>query len=183
MGIVMGQASAYPNDPLNSDEEYCPSCGEFVAQLVDETGWCFECSGIEYGFDSLKANDCARCGSELNDHTTGRYCVRCKRIIWLEKNSDAVEIVMIERQLTFFQAKDVVKALNRPICRVCENPIKGGQKGIHFFCTKTPACRRAHNAYRRNVYVKSQPRDVALREATITGKIELITGIYENGGT
>lgn len=138
-------------------EELCPSCGDFVEKLNDETGWCDPCSGI------TPSTHCRRCNQPLG--ANNGLCNQCKYILWLEKNADAIERVMVQYCVSSAQAKKIVLEQNRPLCLCCLNPIKGGTKGRHFFCTKTAKCRKAQNAYRYYKFRKGWSHEDALERA------------------
>src|SRR6266403_2302825 len=107
----------------NSDDEFCPNCGEFVPYLHEETGFCYSCSGIE------PTRRCLGCNSIIEE---GSECNRCKYRKWLERNADNIERIMVTNGVKASIAKRIVLANNRPVCLVCRNPIKGGQVGKHF---------------------------------------------------
>ena len=147
------------NQPQYIEEEYCPSCGQFVDSLNDNTGWCNLCSGV---------TPCLRCNKPLVDRAVSdneKLCNSCKYIVWLETNADAIDRTMAEYCVSAAQAKRIVLQQNRPICLSCHNPIKGGTKGRHIFCTKTAECRKAQNAYRYYYNYKRLPQDEAIQKA------------------
>lgn len=156
--------------PQYSDEELCPSCGEFVDRLNDDTGWCDLCSGI------TPSTHCKRCNQPLG--ANNGLCNECKYIVWLEQNADAIDRTMANYCVSAAQAKKIVLAENRPVCLCCNNPIKGGTKNRHFFCTKTAKCRKAQNAYRYYRYTKNLPQQEAVKKALYNAAVfTLIDGI------
>lgn len=159
MDIAVVAAHALPNE-----QEFCTECGYFVNELNDETGWCNDCSK-ELGY-VVAPSVCPRCGEpSLRGLST---CGRCKYSTWLERNADEIERVMATQVVTVRVAKRVVQQQNRPICNSCQQPIKGGQKGRHYFCRVKPECIRGSNVYERNL--KTKPQAEAL-ELAITASL------------
>lgn len=141
------------------DDEYdlCPSCGNFVDSLLEETGWCYPCSGI------APSKRCIRC-NKLTDR--GRHCRSCAYILWLLRNADKIEEIMASEGITARSARKICEELNRPICLSCKQPIKGGQRfGTPLFCTKTEACVKARNAYHWHRYVQRKPKEESVTRA------------------
>lgn len=126
--------------PNLHEDEFCPSCGRFVALIYEETGWCHSCSGM------TPPTPCEKCGDILEDPKS-KLCNSCKYMLWLERNANKIERIMVSLGLSAGKAKKVVRSSNRPICACCGNPIKGGQSGKNNFCKKTRACRTGHNSY------------------------------------
>ncbi len=145
------------SQPQYIDEALCPSCGQFVDRLNDYTGWCDPCSGI------TPSTHCRNCGQPLG--ANNGLCNSCKYLVWLETNADAIDSTMAKYFVSAAQAKRIVLQQNRPICRSCLTPIKGGTKDRHIFCTKTAKCRKAQNAYRYYYNYKRLPQDEAIRKA------------------
>lgn len=139
----------------NSDLEFCAECGGLVARLNEQTGWCDDCSK-ELGYITPS---CPSCGVE---NETGKLCSRCKYEFWLERNADAIERVMAIQSVSVRVARRVVQADNRPKCKSCGHPIKGGTKGRSLFCTKRPECVKAHNTYTYHRRSKSQSEALEL---------------------
>lgn len=158
--------------PQTNADEFCAQCGEFVDYLNDETGWCNPCSGV---------TPCLRCDEPLNERAVGaneRLCNRCKYLVWLETNADAIDRVMATQEISAAAAKRVIIQQNRPICPSCNNPIKGGTKGRHVLCTQTAKCRKAHNAYRYYRYQKGLPHNEALQRALTKATIFTLISEY-----
>jgi hypothetical protein len=88
---------------------------------------------------------------------------------WLERNANKIEQIMATFELSAGKAKRAVRANNRPICLCCGNPIKGGQRGKHYFCRKTKACRTGHNSYH---YYKTRGYKDALERAMVAATKE-----------
>lgn len=124
----------------HSEDELCPSCGEFVLHLELDTGWCSECSGIT-------ESRCESCGrSYTKDAPHRRLCQYCRRERWLERNGELME-ELIER-MPAEAAMRQIYAMNRPFCFSCGNQIKGGKPGISMFCQANVACRKWQRRYR-----------------------------------
>lgn len=164
-----------PNpQPLNT--EFCLECGEFVTpdSFNESTGWCNSCSS-KLGYGHV-APSCANCG-QLTDY--GKLCSRCRYIGWLERNADAIETVMATQMVSAGVAKKIVEKSNRPICQSCGMPIKGGQKGRHFFCKKNPECIKGHTSY--EYHLRNKPQAVALELAITASRIfKLTANISQN---
>lgn len=148
------------------ESEFCTECGNFVVELNEATGWCFDCSK-ELGYI---VPSCPHCGEES---INGKLCSRCKYVRWLERNADAIESVMAIQCVTASAAKRIVRESNRPICNSCGNPIKGGQKDKHYFCRKNPECVKAHTAY--SYHIRNKPHDEALQLAITASLIYKLT--------
>ena len=152
--------------------EFCTECGEFVERLDEYSGWCDSCS-VKSG---AIAPSCPSCKEPT---AAGKLCSRCKYNSWLLPNADAIEVVMATEIVSARVAKRIVQASNRPICNSCRQPIKGGQKGRHFFCTKNPECIKAHYAYAYHIRIK--PHNEALSLAVTASVIyKLTANIYSN---
>lgn len=138
-------------------EEFCPSCGEFVSLLCDDTGWCLDCSGISH--------TCKRCGVPTDRRS---YCNRCAYLRMLERQADEIERLMAALQITATTAKSLVLERHREStkCYGCGERIRGGRSDLHVFCSKTPICRKAQNVfhYHRS---KGKSRDEALNAALV----------------
>src|SRR5215467_7640516 len=131
-------------ESLSYEDELCPNCGEFVPYLHEDTGFCYPCSGIE------PTRRCSSCNTILPDDYENNRCNRCRYIDWLQRNADAIERTMSVNGVSASRAKRMVLASNRPICHSCQQPIKGGTFGKHFFCRTTQKCKKASNIYRYN---------------------------------
>lgn len=119
--------------------DFCPSCGK--EDVIHEvTGWCYPCSGV------APPLYCEQCNRPIKENN-GKLCDSCKYMRWLERNANKIEQIMATFELSAGKAKRAVRANNRPICLCCGNPIKGGQRGKNYFCTKTKACKTGRNSY------------------------------------
>lgn len=148
--------------------EVCPSCGEFVDSLYEVTGWCDSCSGVA---------PCPRCGNKQEiAKGANKTCGSCKYDKWLEANADELERLLC-KGLSKRQAIFNIRDRNRPICQSCGNPIKGGTKGRHFFCKKTPACLRANNSYHHYRHYRKFSHEVSLAKAKTAAEIVRLTAI------
>lgn len=150
-------------------DEYCSECCNFVAVLNPSTGWCDECTR-KNGYEYLITLSCPNCGRENSD---GKICSRCKYELWLGRNADSIELVMAVKVISYRAAERVVLIKNRPICQSCGKPIKGGQKGRHFFCTKNPECVKGHNTY--EYHLRTKPQSEALTLAITAARIFKLT--------
>lgn len=122
-------------------EEFCPRCGEFTDQLDDETGFCISC------VDGEARHNCLACGTRFRaDQTHRKLCPSCRDERWLSRHADEIEIYLSYGARIEF-AKRQVYLENRPVCIVCNEPIKGAAGGAHF-CTRTMECRRWRRRYR-----------------------------------
>ncbi len=157
--------------------EVCPNCGDLVALLDDETGWCNSCAGVALPIS------CLTCGASLA--VAGKFCSKCKYVYWLTQNADAIERVMASGAggavINASKAKKLVRDMNRPICLSCDQPIKGGQRDRHFFCTKTPHCIKAHNAYHYHRRVQNRSHVESLQRAITASQILKLTNEALNG--
>src|SRR5881296_50154 len=117
-----------------AEDEFCSSCGEWKP-LIEDTGFCLTCSR-EY---IPRLCVCSVCSNTFTsrDEQQRYICPRCNREQWLEQNADKIELYM-RIGLTYRMAHLKVLSDNLPICNSCGNKIKGGQRGRHFFCLKTP---------------------------------------------
>ena len=120
--------------------EFCVSCGNFVDELDETTGFCLECIG------SVKTR-CLGCSQLFaRDQPHRRLCPKCREERWLERNADRLEDYL-EFGATIQFAKRSVYGENRPVCLSCNEPIKGAKNGANF-CTRTTDCRRWQRRYR-----------------------------------
>ena|SRR5215471_8275003 len=120
---------------------FCPSCGNFVTDIDDETGFCFECIG------SRKAR-CLGCDRLFTkDQSHRKLCHKCREERWLERNADRIEIYM-EAGATFTFAKREVYYENRPVCISCGKTLNMTAGGANF-CKSNLECRRWRERYKR----------------------------------
>ena len=117
-----------------SDQEFCPDCGEFVDQLNEWTGFCYNCTPSTQS--------------------------RVER--WLIKYADTVEYVMQVQGITAKLAIIEVHATYKATCIICDEPIKHGTHGRHFICSSTPECRKARRRYKYAIYEKGMSKEDAL---------------------
>lgn len=160
--------------PLVVDEFVCPSCGNFVRDINDETGWCLTCS----------PPSCSRCHGGI--HTDGRngatyvsdseviwksgrwLCRKCIRELWVEHNADRIEEFMLIG-LSYHQAVRRVKNENRAVCVVCSSPIPGRHRAQTLFCKRTKACRTAKSKYLWKINHYGMSPEDALEEVLQNG--------------
>ena len=136
------------------DPEVCPNCGNYVDELNEEEGWCFECAPAK----------CKRCSGERT--STNKYCISCQRILWYERNAEKLEEYIAEG-LSLSEAKSKIIRENRAICVVCSSEIQGKHKSNTLFCKKNSECRKARKKFFRLIAIgKSQVEalELALRE-------------------
>jgi len=138
-----------------------------VQELAEETGWCFQCSGIEN-------TACLSCGKNFKkDQPHRKLCSGCRNERWLASNADTLEY-LIQTGLSAIHARYMVYNHNRPRCLSCGNSIHGGRNGVTLFCKKTPECRRWRRRYRtvkeqleRKGVMEVQKQAIALVSAEI----------------
>lgn len=152
--------------------EVCPNCGSYVVALSDDIGWCASCSEELTGTPPT----CKVCNIEIPSTTTHLLCSQCKEHKWLMRYADDIERAMATNNLRAGEARRLVRVNNRPICKSCHQPIKGGAAGIDLFCTKTQACVKAGTAYRYHKNVKRRTHEESLHRAMTTSiSIGLVT--------
>lgn len=123
-----------------AEQDYCPSCGKFVDELDDASGWCFECSGTG-------ETRCIACGEKFRkDQPHRKLCHGCRDERWLERHANELEVYLEFGARISFAKREVYKQ-NRPVCIACGNPIKGAADGT-IFCTRTIDCKRWQRRYR-----------------------------------
>lgn len=105
-----------PTTAKDDEAEVCPNCGEF-GDLIDETGWCIDCSGIQ----ALRIS------------------------AWLQVNADHIEY-HISRGLSFRKAVLRVNADTRPTCAVCGKPMLRAKRNA-IICRRSPECRKVSRRY------------------------------------
>lgn len=128
------------NVEIHHEEEFCPSCGEFVDALDDETGFCYTCIG-----DARR--DCLACGKQFRaDQTHRKLCPSCRDERWLQQHAEEVEVYLSYGARIEFARRQVYFE-NRPVCIACGQPIKGATNGA-VFCTRTIVCRKWRRRYR-----------------------------------
>jgi len=125
--------------------QICPDCGEFVDELNEQTGWCFNCS------PSAHHNSVSRVER------------------WLIRYADTVEFVMQVQSITAKLAIIEVHATYKATCIICHSPIKHGTHGRHFLCNSTPECKKARRRYKYLIYDKGLTKEAALAAITPTG--------------
>ena len=122
------------------DYELCPSCGEFVEELDEDTGWCYTCSGV------TKVS-CLSCGAPFQkDAAHRKLCPKCRDERWLARNAESLEALLLHGY-SITNARDQVYEYNRPHCLSCGAVLAGARNNAHF-CTKTPECRSWRRRYR-----------------------------------
>lgn len=127
--------------------DYCPSCGK-ETELVESSGWCDACTR-EYS-EASGVQLCIDCGVEIPASHQRNLCWDCKEERWLKKYGDIIEYLRLTG-MSYNKAREMVADAIRPLCVICQGPIKGGTPGESLFCSATVACRKARNKYRRLV--------------------------------
>jgi hypothetical protein len=112
------------NAHLEPAQPYCAECGQFVDELDEFTGWCYECSG-----------------TAPPSRVIVIYLLGIKES-WFERNADQLDRVLAEG-LTLSLAVNLILRRNRPRCLCCGETIEYGTKGRHIFCRKHAECRTA----------------------------------------
>jgi hypothetical protein len=140
---------------LELEYELCPSCGNFVDELIDVTGFCKKCS--------YEAGHCIICGAKASDEEHS-LCSRHRRELWLSTNADSIERYMA-LGFSFKTAKEKVRRDNgtKVNCLCCGGPAKS------LFCTKTKKCRAARERMKYMIHRKGVPRELALK--TVLGEL------------
>ena len=125
--------------------EFCPDCGEFVNELNEWTGFCFDCTPSTHP-------------SQITPPS------RIER--WLIKYADHVEYVMQVQHTSAKLAIVEVHATYRATCIICHSPIKHGTHGRHFICNATTECKKARRRYKYLIYDKGFTKEAALAAIT-----------------
>jgi hypothetical protein len=141
----------------SSSTEVCPSCGDFVDRLLDDTGFCAECSRPFRKGGVI----CERCEKRNIDDESHHICRVCRHEEWLGKHADALDRHLAGNGLRIGKAIRSVKMDNRISCLRCGRPMRQATRGQAYFCSK-PECRTAQNKLRKLIYVKHIPRRQAL---------------------
>jgi hypothetical protein len=121
-------------------EDYCPNCGNFVDELDEASGWCFDCSGTGVA-------RCMACGDNFHkDQPHRKLCPKCRDERFLERHADTLEDYLSYGARIGFAKREVYKQ-NRPVCIACGNPMNLSKAGATF-CKRTIECRRWRRRYR-----------------------------------
>lgn len=142
------------------EEHYCPSCGEWVNSLNENTGWCVNCTPTHHP----DSRSCPTCGVVIPIHHNHRLCSQCKAEEWLAKHADSIELYMMVGW-SFAAAKRQVINDIRPNCVICDTPISGGNADA-LFCTAQKECRtaqRRYRLYREKGMTKEQAVEAAIK--------------------
>jgi predicted RNA-binding Zn-ribbon protein involved in translation (DUF1610 family) len=123
-----------------TEQEFCPDCGNFVDALNETTGFCYDCT-------------------PLSQQTPQPEASRIER--WLMKYADTIEFVMQKEQTTAKLAILEVHATYRATCIICNRQIRHGTHGRHFICNSTPACKKARRRYKYLIYDKGFTKEEA----------------------
>jgi len=125
---------------LAIESDYCPNCGNFVDELDDASGWCFECAGT----GEIR---CIACNGKFHkDQPHRKLCPGCRDERWLGRHANELEDYLSFGARLGFAKREVYKR-NRPVCISCGDPIKGAADGATF-CKRTIECRRWRRRYR-----------------------------------
>lgn len=158
----MGMAA----DPQLTDTEYCSGCGHYYPSLVDETGWCPQCTALQN--PDLKV--CTTCGALYSKKAHHSKCGSCRKEEWYTKHADELERYLAMGH-TLTEAIECVRSDCRPICKNCGESIQGGTEGNNF-CNKKVGCRKAARSF-RTLRASGLSHDVAL--AIATGRVTVLS--------
>lgn len=111
----------------NSGNEFCSSCGYFVDELDETTGWCYNCARLD------------------NNDRTGSVLSVSKMELALRANADRVEFYISTANASVSQAL-LLAQQDGPTCIVCGNPMKHASRGA-LICRKNKECRRISRRY------------------------------------
>ena len=136
----------------------CPSCGNFVDQLHERTGWCDVCSlrtGIKIPAQYFSACQSFNCNNSTDGH---RFCKSCRTAFWLERNADEIEKLVstgftVERSIRILR-----KRTFRGQCIVCGDSVRI----TAVFCNRKVRCKAASRRLRYLIYEKYYSRTDAL---------------------
>ena len=128
--------------------EFCPDCGEFVDELNEWTGFCFDCTPSTHPPQIAPLSRVER---------------------YLTRYAEVIEHIMQVQNTTARLAIVEVHATYRATCIICHNPIKHGTHGRHFICNSTPECKKARRRYKYLIYDKGFTKEAALAAITLTG--------------
>lgn len=117
---------------------FCPSCGELSEEISEKTGWCRDCTKIEFIYK------CERCDMEFKSKTHRPYCTYCRELNWLETHADEIEENMLEGS-SFAAAREKVRANHKPICLGCGSPLPK----VGYFCKQKERCRKLYNRFHK----------------------------------
>lgn len=135
---------------LDQFSELCPSCGEFVDELNEQTGFCVSCSNGVGVFEEKGP--------------TPIKSVKAERLeLWLTENADTIEDLMLADNITAKEAIKLIVQNEKPTCQVCGDEMPHTTAGRHIICTKKPECRKARRYYRYLVYERGIEKEHALR--------------------
>ena len=132
------------NKAPHQGTEFCPDCGEFVDELNEWTGFCFDCT------------------PSTHPPQTPNQAPPSRIERWLIKYADHVEYVMQVQHTTARLAIVEVHATYKATCVICHNPIRHGTHGRHFICNATTECKKARRRYKYLIYDKGFTKEAAL---------------------
>jgi Zn finger protein HypA/HybF involved in hydrogenase expression len=145
--------------------EYCPNCGHYHQSLVDEIGWCPQCTSIEFPDKII----CTTCGSLFPKSHHNSKCGKCRKEDFYRENADRLEGYLVAG-FSLTAAIEAVRKENRRKCQKCGDELHGGRHG--YFCTKRVECRRAYNSY-KTLRSSGLSPDVAL--AIAIGRVTILS--------
>jgi hypothetical protein len=122
--------------------EFCANCSQWKQTIIEETGWCPECTVDSQ--PGLKV--CTGCGGLFSRKAQVSQCWNCRREVWLSASADNIEVYMAEGS-SFTAACERVSNDRRPVCKNCGQEIRGGRSGTNF-CAKYPECKKASRVFR-----------------------------------
>lgn len=127
-------------DPL-LHPEYCACCGHSVPSLVDETGWCPQCTVKQDPTLSV----CTSCGAVHKKNGHNLKCKACRKEDWYLKHADRLEgYLSTGRSLS--EAIAAVRNDIRPRCHNCGDEIRRAKETSNF-CNRRTECRRVARSF------------------------------------
>lgn len=121
--------------------EYCACCGHSVPSLVEETGWCPQCTVNQ----NPTLNVCTSCGAVHKKSGHNLKCKVCRKEDWYLKHADRLEgYISTGRSLS--QAIEAVRNDIRPRCNNCGNSMSRAKEDSNF-CGKRSECRRVARSF------------------------------------
>lgn len=100
-----------------------------------------------------ESNACTHCGNVRTD-LSRTTCGSCRRELWLQRHADEIELLVIVKGYSVYQAQQTVVKIVRPICIACGRVIKGGQEGVLFHGRNQS--KQCYAAYRKFKQLQNQ---------------------------
>src|SRR4029077_14316321 len=118
---LLGAVGVIAANAAQVGQEFCPDCGEFVDELNEQTGFCYNCT--------------------QSAHSSTPVVSRLEK--WLCKYADTIEEEMRSCDIGAIEAIANVLSSHQATCMICDRIIKHGTFGRHFICSSTPQCKKA----------------------------------------